>query len=95
MFSLAISHCKPFLSFIFFHSTPLSRSKASSPKHNNHHTDDLEECLVCSNNERCVIYSPCNHVVTCDGCAQRVKKCLLCRQNVESWTTVPKTFFMD
>ena len=42
------------------------------------------ECLVCSDNKRDTLFQPCAHVVTCHSCASRVKKCLLCKENVQT-----------
>ncbi|CAF1201450.1 unnamed protein product, partial [Rotaria sordida] len=44
----------------------------------------LTECLVCSDNERDTLFQPCSHVVTCHLCASRVKKCLLCKENIQT-----------
>ena len=42
------------------------------------------ECLVCSDNKRDTLFQPCSHIVTCHACASRVKKCLLCKENVQT-----------
>lgn len=42
------------------------------------------ECLVCSDNKRDTLFQPCSHIVTCHSCASRVKKCLLCKENVQT-----------
>lgn len=42
----------------------------------------LEECLVCSDAKRDIMFQPCGHVTCCSECAPRVKKCLLCRESV-------------
>ncbi|XP_015601885.1 E3 ubiquitin-protein ligase MIB1 isoform X2 [Cephus cinctus] len=44
----------------------------------------IDECLVCSDGKREMLFSPCNHVACCNACAPRVKKCLICRENVLS-----------
>ncbi|KAM0727751.1 E3 ubiquitin-protein ligase MIB1 [Formica fusca] len=44
----------------------------------------IDECLVCSDGKREMLFSPCGHVACCNACAPRVKKCLLCRENVLS-----------
>ncbi|CAF3028444.1 unnamed protein product [Rotaria sp. Silwood2] len=44
----------------------------------------LTECLVCSDNERDTLFQPCSHIVTCHLCASRVKKCLLCKENIQT-----------
>jgi len=43
-----------------------------------------DECLLCSDNKRDTIFKPCGHVICCEGCAPRVKKCLSCRETVAS-----------
>lgn len=42
----------------------------------------IDECLVCSDGKREILFSPCGHVTCCNACAPRVKKCLICRDNV-------------
>lgn len=44
----------------------------------------IDECLVCSDGKREVLFGPCGHVACCNACAPRVKKCLICRENVMS-----------
>ncbi|KAK9709618.1 Ankyrin repeats (3 copies) [Popillia japonica] len=44
----------------------------------------MDECLVCSDAKRDMLFQPCGHVTCCSGCAPRVKKCLLCRESVTS-----------
>ena len=42
----------------------------------------LEECMVCSDNKRDTLFQPCNHIVACSLCANRCKKCLICKETV-------------
>ena len=42
----------------------------------------LDECLVCSDLKRDVLFKPCGHVACCSVCSPRVKKCLVCREPV-------------
>jgi len=42
------------------------------------------ECIVCSDQYRDCVFSPCGHVATCHVCASRIKKCLICREFIES-----------
>jgi len=48
------------------------------------------ECLVCSDNKRDTIFQPCSHIVTCYSCASRVKKCLLCKEKVQTRIKIEK-----
>ena len=43
-----------------------------------------EECILCSENKRDTVFKPCGHVISCEGCGSRMKKCLLCRETVLS-----------
>lgn len=52
----------------------------------------VDECLVCSDRKREVLFGPCGHVACCNACAARVKKCLICRENVTSRAKVERTF---
>ncbi|XP_055613613.1 E3 ubiquitin-protein ligase mind-bomb [Uranotaenia lowii] len=42
----------------------------------------LDECLLCSDQKRDTIFKPCGHVVCCENCGPRIKKCLICRKSV-------------
>ncbi|XP_062563815.1 E3 ubiquitin-protein ligase mind-bomb [Armigeres subalbatus] len=42
----------------------------------------LDECLLCSDQKRDTVFKPCGHVVCCDNCSPRIKKCLICREAV-------------
>ncbi|XP_053680164.1 E3 ubiquitin-protein ligase mind-bomb [Anopheles nili] len=53
----------------------LDLSKISGP---------LDECLLCSDQKRDTVFKPCGHVVCCENCGPRIKKCLICRESVLS-----------
>lgn len=44
---------------------------------------DLDECLVCSDQKRNTLFLPCAHVAVCFECGERVKKCLICKEYVD------------
>ena len=44
--------------------------------------ENLDECLVCSDQKRDVLFLPCTHVAVCSGCSDRVKKCLICKEYI-------------
>ncbi|KAI8501430.1 E3 ubiquitin-protein ligase mib1 [Branchiostoma belcheri] len=54
------------------------------------HNDEeaLEECMVCSDMKRDTLFGPCGHIATCSLCSPRVKKCLICKEPVQSRTKV-------
>lgn len=43
-----------------------------------------DECLLCSEQKRDTVFKPCGHVVSCEACGSRIKKCLICRETVSS-----------
>lgn len=43
-----------------------------------------DECLLCSEQKRDTVFKPCGHVVSCEACGARIKKCLICRETVSS-----------
>jgi hypothetical protein len=45
-------------------------------------------CVVCMDNEPDQLLRPCNHVVLCRRCVQRVRRCPICRRNIRSVVTV-------
>ncbi len=42
----------------------------------------VEECWICSEQLVLVVFSPCGHRVACANCAERMKKCLECKQEI-------------
>ena len=44
--------------------------------------------MVCSDMKRDMLFGPCGHVATCSLCSSRVKKCLMCKEAVQSRTKV-------
>lgn len=46
--------------------------------------ESLQECMVCSDLKRDTLFGPCGHVATCSLCSPRVKKCLMCKEPVQS-----------
>uniref|UniRef100_U5EJK2 RING-type E3 ubiquitin transferase n=1 Tax=Corethrella appendiculata TaxID=1370023 RepID=U5EJK2_9DIPT len=47
-------------------------------------TSPLDECLLCSDQKRDTVFKPCGHVVCCETCSPRIKKCLICRESVSA-----------
>lgn len=50
--------------------------------------EGLDECMVCSDMKRDMLFGPCGHVATCSLCSPRVKKCLMCKETVQSRTKI-------
>ncbi|CAD5112182.1 DgyrCDS1415 [Dimorphilus gyrociliatus] len=51
-------------------------------------SESVEECMVCSDLRRDTLFGPCGHVTTCSLCSPRVKKCLMCKETVQSRTKI-------
>ena len=56
--------------------------KATSNDKKKSHHESLDECMVCSDNKREILFKPCNHIAACELCAPRCKKCLVCKEQV-------------
>lgn len=39
--------------------------------------------MVCSDKKSSVLFKPCGHMCVCESCSQIMKKCVLCRQQIE------------
>lgn len=59
-----------------------------SPSMISNDSETLEECMVCSDMKRDTLFGPCGHIATCSLCSPRVKKCLICKEQVQSRTKV-------
>lgn len=51
--------------------------------------EELRECMVCSSRDRGALLTPCGHIVACQQCTQLLKKCIICRQQVEVYREIP------
>ena len=56
--------------------------------------ESLEECMVCSDMKRDTLFGPCGHIATCSLCSPRVKKCLMCKEQVQSRSKVGRTILL-
>ncbi|XP_028968353.1 E3 ubiquitin-protein ligase MIB1 [Galendromus occidentalis] len=42
-----------------------------------------DECMLCSERPPCTMFLPCTHIVSCESCSPRIKKCLSCQAPVQ------------
>lgn len=70
-----------------FQTSPSGQVGTRSPSLNSN-MESLEECMVCSDMKRDTLFGPCGHIATCSLCSPRVKKCLICKDQVQSRTKV-------
>lgn len=51
-----------------------------------------EQCIICLDNKKCILYVPCHHVASCNQCAQKIiqskQQCPICRTKVEQMIQV-------
>jgi len=44
---------------------------------------EKEDCIICMEKIREIVFVPCCHFLTCGGCSQKIGKCPLCSKRVE------------
>lgn len=44
---------------------------------------DQKMCKICMDNDVCMMFLPCKHLATCEGCSHIVKECPVCRRSIE------------
>jgi len=54
---------------------------------NNNNINNDVLCILCNDNQRNVLFRPCNHLVICDGCSGQTdfKECIICKQEIHSY----------
>ena len=45
--------------------------------------DDEEGCIICMDEKKSQVYSPCGHYITCKGCSVHFDKCPICRTAIK------------
>lgn len=56
------------------------------------YTDEsTEDCLVCMEKEKEIIFSPCGHLYVCSNCVKDIKQCPICRGQIAG--TIHKSEF--
>eukprot|EP00397_Hematodinium_sp_SG-2012_P012726 GEMP01012904.1.p1 GENE.GEMP01012904.1~~GEMP01012904.1.p1 ORF type:complete len:493 (+),score=130.30 GEMP01012904.1:177-1655(+) len=56
----------------------------------NQRTQHQDECVVCQDSERTVLFLPCSHLCTCPTCAAALLDCPLCRAQIQDKLCVYK-----
>lgn len=47
-------------------------------------SSDLLVCIVCMDHPRSVMFKPCRHMICCETCAKKLKKCSICSKAFSS-----------
>lgn len=54
--------------------------------------NDSEQCDICMDNKKCMLYNPCNHMASCNTCAkdiwEKTKMCPICRETIQKFIYV-------
>ena len=47
------------------------------------YTDDtMDDCIICLENKKSIIFGPCGHLYACTACSKLVKQCPICRNDI-------------
>lgn len=46
--------------------------------------DSTEECIICIEKQKSIVFSPCGHFYSCDLCSFQLKQCPVCRNVIIS-----------
>ncbi|XP_072019049.1 LOW QUALITY PROTEIN: baculoviral IAP repeat-containing protein 3-like [Amphiura filiformis] len=52
---------------------------------------DSQLCKICMDNDMSTVFLPCNHMVACDGCANALAMCPICRKKIRNVVHIYKT----
>jgi E3 ubiquitin-protein ligase mind-bomb len=52
----------------------------------------IEDCLICSEQKASVICMPCEHLCACESCAKLMKKCIVCRLQIEAHVSIKELY---
>ena len=50
--------------------------------------DENNRCSICLDKNKCMLFLPCKHVSCCKECAEKLDRCPLCRNLIESKTII-------
>jgi hypothetical protein len=56
----------------------------------------LDKCAICKKNNSSAMFTPCNHINSCDECALKLNKCPQCNDQITNrGKMIPIQYFMD
>ena len=87
------------MSNIYKSTNPFYQSQATNSFsdliQSNNREDSPEECMICSDNKREVLFKPCNHINACKACSVRCKKCLICKEQIQDRVEIEDCMVCD
>ena len=48
---------------------------------------EIPMCIICIEQERQIIFKPCNHIACCSTCSKNLQECPICRKQITSKKT--------
>lgn len=60
-------------------------SSNDKPREN---SSQSSECIICNELKASVVFEPCNHILLCELCSVRIKKCIKCHQLITAKVVV-------
>lgn len=64
--------------------TSLNKERSVSLEEENRKLKEARLCKICMDNEVCIVFLPCGHLVTCVNCAHSLADCPVCRQTIKA-----------
>lgn len=64
--------------------TSLNKERNVSLEEENRKLKEARLCKICMDNEVCIVFLPCGHLVTCVNCAHSLADCPVCRQTIKA-----------
>ena len=65
-----------------FYNSMVEKCKKMEKKLEN--ISESEFCKICFEENSCMVFIPCGHVMTCENCSYSCKNCAICRQPIKS-----------
>lgn len=72
---------------VLHHQNEIKQLESQLEKEKNDILSELE-CIICRDSRKSVLFSPCNHINTCHGCAQPIQRCPTCRSHINTKTQI-------
>lgn len=69
------------------HQSEIKRLESQLARQKNDIASELE-CVICKSSRKSVVFLPCSHMNTCNGCAQTLQQCPICRSQIVTKTNV-------
>ena len=87
---MKILHIVEYKSDSLFVSVFFSFPDVGTLEASNQQLRDETRCKVCLDEDACIVFLKCGHLVCCSECAPELTKCPVCRQNILGTIRVDK-----